>query len=251
MGGGPQRRILTSSAGLGSHFYFGNVSGYACYLDLGKECGGESYGNHISGNITDTTLPVGRGLVEDVVNAETLVLGSERVEVLLEQNILGGDVGKDEVDLGLVASLAAADDGADNLQHGGDAGATGDHAKVTDHVGGVDEGALGAADLDGLSDSEAGQVLADVAGGVRLDQEVEVAGLVVAADGGVRADDLLGATVGLLEDGADGDVLADGEAKDRGGVGKLEPVAGGEVLARCMCWELWSQEFLTWRHCGR
>ena len=28
-------------------------------FDLG---GGESYGNHISGNITDTTLPVGRGL---------------------------------------------------------------------------------------------------------------------------------------------------------------------------------------------
>ena len=40
------------------------------------------------------------------------------------------------------------------------------------------------------------------------------------------ADDLLGAAVGLLEDGANGDVLADGEAEDRGGVGELESVAG-------------------------
>jgi hypothetical protein len=70
-------------------------------------------------------------------------------------------------------------------------------------------------------------VLGDVALGVGLDEEVEVAGLVVSGDGGVGADDFLGGAVGLLDRGADGDVLADGEAEDRGLCGELESVAGG------------------------
>lgn len=160
------------------------------------------------------------------MHADTLVLGGERIEVLLEQNILRGDVGKQQVDLGAVALGAAADNGADNLQHGGDAGASGNHAKVADHVGGVDEGALGSADADGLADQERGHHLGNVALGVRLDEQVKVAGLVVARDGGVGADNLLGGAVGLGEGRADGDVLADGEAEDRLGRGELEAVAG-------------------------
>lgn len=114
------------------------------------------------------------------MNADALVLGRQDVEVLAEEDVLRGDVGEDEVDLGLVAVGAATDDGADNLQHRGDAGATGNHAKVADHVGGVDKGALGAADANGLASLERGHHLGDVALGVGLDKEVKVAGLVVA-----------------------------------------------------------------------
>lgn len=49
----------------------------------------------------------------------------------------------------------------------------------------------------------------------------------VAGDGRVRAHNLLGGAVGLLDGGADGDVLADGEAEDGGGGGELEAVAVG------------------------
>lgn len=159
------------------------------------------------------------------MDADALVLGGEGVKVLLEEDIRGADVGKDEVDLGAVAGLAAAGDGADNLEHGGDAGAASNHAKVADHVGGVDECALGAADADGLADHERGHHLGDVALRVRLDEQVEEARLVVARHGRVRADNLLGGAVGLGQGRANGDVLADGQAEDRLGRGELEPVA--------------------------
>jgi hypothetical protein len=114
------------------------------------------------------------------VDADAAIFLSDGVEVLLEKNVLGGDIGEDEIDLGVVASGAAADDGADNLQHGGDAGAAGDHAEVTDHVWGVDEGALGPADADGVANVQRGHVLGDVALRVGLDEQVKVARLVVA-----------------------------------------------------------------------
>lgn len=187
----------------------------------------ESYLDHLGGDEADAAGPARRGLVQDVVDAEALVLGGEGVEVLLEQNVLLGDVGEDEVDLGAVAGrLAAADDGLDDLQHGRDARAAGDHAKVTHHVGLVGEGALGPAHADRLAHGEGREVLADVARGVRLDEEVKVARLLVARDGRVRAHDFLVLTVGLGQHGADGDVLADGEAEDVGRAGQGEAVAG-------------------------
>jgi hypothetical protein len=67
-------------------------------------------------------------------------------------------------------------------------------------------------------------MLGDVAGGVRLDEQVEVALVVVRGDGSVRANDLLGLAVDG-EGGAEGDVLADGEAEDVGGFGEGEAVA--------------------------
>src|SRR5690606_8845964 len=127
----------------------------------------------------DTASPALRGLVQDVVDAEPRVLLSERIQVLPEKDVLLGDIGEDEVHLRLVASSAALNDGLDNLKHGGDTGSTRNHAEVAHHVGGVDERALGAADPDGLPDVDARQVLGDVAGRVRLHEEVEMAGLVI------------------------------------------------------------------------
>jgi hypothetical protein len=164
------------------------------------------------------------------VDSETLVFAGEGVEVLLEKNVLGLDVGEDKVDLGAVTSGAATDDGTDDLEHGGDAGAAGNHAEVADHVGGVDKGALGAADADRLADAEGGHVFGDVAGRVRLDEQVEVARLVVAGDGRVGAHDLLSRAILLLDGCADGDVLANGETEDSCRGGELEPVAVDRAL---------------------
>lgn len=100
------------------------------------------------------------------MDAESLVSGGERIEVLLEQDILHVDVGEEQVDLGGVTSGAATDDSADDLEHGGDSSATCDHAKVAHHVGSVDHGALGSLDFDGLADDKGSHVLGDVSGGV-------------------------------------------------------------------------------------
>ena len=165
------------------------------------------------------------------MHAEALVFGGESIEVLLEKDILGRNVGEDEVDLGGVTSGAATDDGAHNLQHGRDTSAASNHTKMPYHVRRVDEGTLGPLDADRLAHSERRHVLADIARGVRLDQKVEVARLVVTRDGRIRTYDLLGRAIGLLDRSADRDVLADGESEDRVVSGKGEAVAGIEVLA--------------------
>jgi hypothetical protein len=96
---------------------------------------------------------------------------------------------------------------------------------VADHVGGVDESALGTFDLDVVTDGEGGHVLGDIAGGVGLDEEVKEAGLMVTRDGSVGAEDVLVCAIWLRAAGGDGDVLADGEAEDGSGSGKGEAVA--------------------------
>ena len=183
----------------------------------GTRIGGEierAYRDHVGGHVAHTAGPALGRVIQHVVYPKARVLLGQGVKVLLEKDVLLGDVGKDEVNLGLVAGGAAAYDSTHDLQHGGDASAAGDHAEVADHVGSVYEGALGPAEADGLTDDEGGHVTRDVALRVRLDEEVEVAGLVVARDWGVGTDDLLVRSFGLGKDGTDGDVLADGEAED-------------------------------------
>lgn len=85
--------------------------------------------------------------------------------------------------------------------------------------------AFGPLDADGLADFKTCDVFGDVAGGVGLDQEGELAFVVVGRDGRVRAHDLL-----AVDAGGDGDVLADGEAEDVIGSGKVETVAVGLLL---------------------
>jgi hypothetical protein len=65
-------------------------------------------------------------------------------------------------------------------------------------------------------------MLGDIASGVRLDEEVKVALVFVRGDGCVRANDFFGLT---SDGGAEGDVLADGEAEDVLLAGELETVA--------------------------
>lgn len=162
-----------------------------------------TYRDHVSGDITNTTSPALRRLVKHIVHAETLVLSRKRIQILLEQDVLLRDIGKDQINLSAIASLAAADNRLDDLQHGGNASTTGNHTKVPHHVGRVRESALRSTDADGLADGQGSKVLADVTGGVGLDEQVEEARLLVAADGRVAADDFLVGAIGLVEHGAD------------------------------------------------
>jgi hypothetical protein len=75
----------------------------------------------------------------------------------------------------------------------------------------------------------------DVAGRVRFDEEVEIALVFVRGDGSVGSDDFLG----LAGDGGGkGNVLADGEAENVGGVGELEAVDGRIVRENRLLFQL-------------
>ena len=163
------------------------------------------------------------------MNVEVRVLFVQLVQLLLEQDVIGVDVGKEQVNLGgVVAAVTGtvADDGLNDLEHGSDTGATSDHTNVTAHVGGVDHGTLRAANLHGLANLKGGQVLGDVTLGVGLDKQVEVAGLVVGGDRGVGANDLLRLTV---NGSGEGDVLTDGKTQDVGGTRQGKAVDGNIV----------------------
>ena len=165
------------------------------------------------------------------MHPEALVFLSQLIQVLLQQNILGVHIRKDQIHLGAVTARTAADDGADDLQHRSDASATCDHTEVTHHVGRVDHGALRALDFNGLANDEACHVLADVTSWVGFDEQVEVARDMVAGDWRVGTDDLLlhyDARVLRVNDGegrGDGDVLSDWEAEDGGWCGEGKAVA--------------------------
>lgn len=160
------------------------------------------------------------------MDTDASVLGGKGIEVLLEENVLRSDIGKDQINLGLIPGGPATDNGPHDLQHRGDSGTTGDHSEVPNHVGSVSESTLGAADTDSLAHNERSHVLRDVALGVGLDEDVKVARLVVARHRSVRADNFLGGAIRLGKLSTDGDVLADGETEDGRGVIELEAVAG-------------------------
>ncbi len=185
--------------------------------------------NHLRSDESNASSPSRRWVVEDIVNTDTNIRCRKLIEVLLQQDVLGVDVGEDQINLRLISDCASTDDRADNLQHRGDTCASCDHSEVADHVWLISHSALRAANLDSLSDLQGGKVLRDVASWVGLDEEVERAWMVVAGDRGVGADDLFlgyGAVCGGLRQGrGDGDMLADWEAEDGCWVWEGETVA--------------------------
>ena len=150
-----------------------------------------AYLDHVRSDETNTTGPSLRGVVEDVVNSEATVLASHAVKFVLHENVLGVDVGEDQVNLSLVARSTATENSLGDLVHGSDTGATSDHGETADHVGLVSHGTLGTLDLDGVTNLHLGEMSADVAGGVALDENIEVAGSSVIGDGSVRTKNLL------------------------------------------------------------
>lgn len=81
------------------------------------------------GDIAAVADPLLGGVVEDIESTETLgecVL--EVLKLLLQKNVLLGDVAKDKGDLGLVVGVV--EDSASELIHGGDASTTGNEGNV-------------------------------------------------------------------------------------------------------------------------
>lgn len=110
---------------------------------------------------------------------------------------------------------------------------------MPNHIRGVHHGALWTLNLDIIPDFESREVLADVAGGVGFDEQVEGAGLVVPGNWSIRAHDFLcGGDAFAVGDGqgcCDRDVLADWEAEDGGWSWEGEAVAGGSLVAVLSC----------------
>ena len=115
-----------------------------------------------------------RGLVQDVEGTEALrVRVLELGELLLEQDVLLGDVAEDEGDLGLVVGVA--EDVAGDLVHGGDARAAGDEGDVVVLV--LGHGVLGEGPLnvEALAGFHVVQVGAHGAVRVLLDKQIHIA----------------------------------------------------------------------------
>jgi hypothetical protein len=159
------------------------------------------------------TLPVLRGLVEDVEGTEALGVGVlEILQLLLQENILLGDVTEDQSDLSLV--LGVLEDLTGELVHGGDTGATGDQGDVVMLVG--FPGVLDKRTLEGkaLVDVHGVQVLRHGTVGIGLDDKLKVTGdvwnllakklyiginacLTLITGGSVGTEDVLLSTLGL------------------------------------------------------
>jgi len=186
-----------------------------------------------------------------MVHSKARVFCDELVEIRSQQDVFLGHVGKDEIHLRLVAALPASQNSTSDLQHGCDTGASSDHTKALDHVGGVDHCALWALDLHHIADVEGCHVLADVAGGVCLDEQVEVARLLVRGNGSVTAKHLFllsdaSLGVGDIESRGEGNVLTDRKAENGLVRGKSEAVDSGVVRQGFFLLE-WERLELIWR----
>jgi len=83
--------------------------------------------DQLGGDVSGRTLPAINSLVDNVGDLEAVGVGlGVCVDLLLQDNILGGNVGKDEVNLGLVGLVL--EEMANDLEHGGDAGSSSNQA---------------------------------------------------------------------------------------------------------------------------
>lgn len=149
------------------------------------------YLDHLRSDEANTTSPARRRVVENVVDSEATVLTGHAVKFVLHKDVLGVDVGEDQVNLGSVARGTTTENSLGNLVHGGNTCTTSDHGETADHVGLVGHGTLGTLDLNGVTNLHLSEVSADVASGIALDENIEVAGGSVISDGGVGTQNLL------------------------------------------------------------
>jgi hypothetical protein len=113
-------------------------------------------------DISNTTFPARRGVVEDVKDLELGFMNIEKfLKVVLEENVLFVDVGVDERDGGGVQRIPEC--GTNDLDHGGDASATSDQAKVASETGPVTEVAFGTLYANSIANLELRNVFRDIA----------------------------------------------------------------------------------------
>lgn len=185
------------------------------------------------------------------MDIEVLVLLGELVQLLRQKDVLWVDVGEDKVEFGGILPTvpgSALDNSLDNLEHGRDAGAAGNHTNVTGHVGSIDHGTLGTTDLHGVANPEAREVFRDVALRIGFYEEIKVTGFVVGRDRGVGSDDLLGLA---LDGGRERDMLANWKTKRVGGAWKGEAVYSNIVGDDGLFFEEEFLELLGLEHLSR
>lgn len=142
------------------------------------------------GDVTSLTLPRVAGLVDKEVELELFrVLGSNLLELLLEDNVIISNVTVEQVDLGLVSRVLV--NGMDELVKRGDTRATTNEANLGVLVSGP--GVLGNGALEGNSIAilEGENVVAKLASLVALNHELESANVIEIVDRSVRADDIV------------------------------------------------------------
>lgn len=111
---------------------------------------------------TNTTLPAGRRVVQDVVHLESVGEHCNKVIQLdLEKDVILVDVGVDEAELGRVARVEESVPG--DLEHGSDSGSTSDHANFRCECWSVLELTLGTLDSDFVPNLEKRKVPRNVA----------------------------------------------------------------------------------------
>lgn len=126
----------------------------------------------VLGDVSLVADPLLGGVVEDVESAETLGVGVlEVLELLLEEDVLLGNVAEDECDLGLVVGVV--EDGTGELVHGGDSGTAGNEGDVIVLV--LLPGVLGerSLDVESLTGNKVVDVCAHGTIGVLLNKQVE------------------------------------------------------------------------------
>lgn len=126
----------------------------------------------VLGDVALVADPLLGGVVEDVESAEALGVGVlEMLELLLEEDVLLGNVAKDECDLGLVVRVV--EDGAGELVHRGNSGTAGNKGDVVVLV--LLPGVLGerSLDVESLTGDKVVDVCAHGTIGVLLNKQVE------------------------------------------------------------------------------
>ena len=129
------------------------------------------------------------------------------------------DVGVDEGDFSLVCGIG--ENGAQDLVHGGDTCAPGNHAELADEAWTVVELSLGTLDTNLVANVELCKVTGNVSLLVGFDDEIKIATVIVIANGGIATGNKL-----LVNFSGDGHVLANGEIEHVVSIAQLKAVTG-------------------------
>ena len=156
--------------------------------------------------------------------------GDGLVELLAKEDVGLGHVGVDERYGRLIGRVAG--DCPDDLEHGRDARAAGDHREVLAEAVRVDKLALGALDLDRVAELRLANDARDVAELVRLDEQIKVALVLVGRGRRVGPRERL---AGRRNVGLDLDVLADRKAERVGLLRERVAVAAGKASTVSLC----------------
>lgn len=114
------------------------------------------------GDKADTTLPSSRGIVQDVVDFESVgEHGDQVIQFDFEKDIVFVNVGVDEAEFGGVSGVEESV--SSDLEHGSDSGSTSDHTNFFCECRSVLELTFGALDADLVTNFKQRKVPRDIA----------------------------------------------------------------------------------------